>query len=568
MFIFGLIFYFGIPALIYFLPFARDFVLQSYALSPEITVMVFAAYVYPLLVFLMSLVFPRGSLRKEAYFQSQVNLAASFAVSFGLIGTFIGLAEMIAGIAAGMGADGDFSEKMAALLGAISSALDAMSYAFLTSILGVGSSVAIMFSANYLLPYYKRFQGEEDEDEEVGGITRGGLRSLNEAVQESMDLMASKEQVWSDFNLMLKDSSGSKATEQLVEVLTQNNQLTNKVAHEIQAMRALNEKRFEEGQDILKNFTSTLSHEMIQLGQNLETMAKTAIETGEQATKNTKVLGEVIDKNLEGVNGILESLNDIRRAIAPPLAEALKAAIRDNLLELEYQPQMNQNGKIAGAEAFLRWEDGSRGMVNNAELFEVATESGLLVNVDKWVMEAALRQLAQWIQAKQWQDQWVLSINLSAEHLLHPSFITYLESMLGKYQVPAVCLGLEITENIIMENGEACADKLRQIRSLGVQTFIDDFGTGFSSLTSLKALQVNKLKIDRSIVHDLAKDGDDSVIRSIMSMAQGLKVEVSAEGIESKEQIKKLEAVGCKGFQGYYLGRPAKADRFVQQFLQ
>ena len=154
MYFFGIFLYITLPVYFYSLETGRGFVNQCYELAPEITTLIGVAFVYPILVFLFSVIMRKKVFATRSYFKGQVVLASSMAVSLGLIGTFIGLAQMVAGIAAGMGADGDFATKMASLLTAIAAAMDAMSLAFLTSILGVAASVIILLSGNYLESFF------------------------------------------------------------------------------------------------------------------------------------------------------------------------------------------------------------------------------------------------------------------------------------------------------------------------------------------------------------------------------------------------------------------------------
>jgi EAL domain-containing protein (putative c-di-GMP-specific phosphodiesterase class I) len=293
------------------------------------------------------------------------------------------------------------------------------------------------------------------------------------------------------------------------------------------------------------------------MGQAMDSMS-------EVNTRTSLLTLNVIEKSSQELTVISTILHDLRLALALPIDESLKKAIKNDELYLIYQPQKDNYGKLVGAECFLRWEDPVRGMISNADLFEVAKEANLLIAVDKWVMQAAVKQLSDWLKQGIWQHDMRLSINVSSDHFLHAGFISFLEDLLTNNAVPASCFALEITENIIMANPDECRDKIRQVKALGVNMFIDDFGTGYSSLMSLKTLKIDLLKIDRDIVKNLVSGEEStSVLKTIINLAKELNIKVAAEGIESQEEMKLLMSEGCSLFQGYLIGRPIKATDFA-----
>lgn len=575
MYIFGLVFYVGLPAALASFESSGEFIKTTFNLAPEIAYMITVAYVYPLLVFILCFFMKNSRIANVVYFRSQVDLASTLAVSFGLIGTFIGLAEMIGGIAAGMGAEGDFATKMNSLLTAISSALDSMSFAFLTSILGIGASSTILFCSNYMASYFKEDFGagggsgnSSSDNEEKGFEANSAVTRIEARIQESLDLIANKEKVWGDLHLLLENNTGTKVVDSLNDLIQQNNQINLGVSDEIKGMRIDQNQLFTESNSNVVKYSERVTDTVSSATDGLMNVISAIGDLKNNADKNSESIGEVISKNINELDSVSLILNELRVAVAPPLHELLVKAIADDLIELRFQPQKNQQGVFVGGETFVHWEDALIGKVNNLELFEQAEEHGLVERLDIWIMDATFRCIANWVKDKTWGSESTLSINVSATYFLAPSFIVNLENLLEKYSIPPSYIALEITENTLMSHSELCQDKIRQTRQLGVKLYIDDFGTGYTSMKNLRSLQIDMLKIDRTIVRDILENSEgESVVRSIMSMALELNIQVAAEGIESQEQIDKLLELGCTVFQGYYLGRPAGIDEFHSQHV-
>ena len=565
MYLVGLFFYITIALLMVFFEPAYKFIAETYALSPEITTLIVIAYFYPLAVFFLSMIFRKREFANINYFKSQVHLASTLAVSFGLIGTFIGLAEMIAGIAAGLAADGDFSEKMTALLLAIGTALDSMSYAFLTSILGIGASVAILFASNFLMSFFIQEAGPNKKgksDDGEGYIVPEGIQRIEDRVDSTIQVLENKEKMWSDLYLLLEGNSGSAVVKNLMGVLQSNNDINAQLATEIKDLKEDN---------IRTNLENTQRIQLFgeRIVEMLSTVNQSTLRLAEDSNTNTDRIVTSSNEQMRQLSSVAGILNDLRIALAVPMKESLKEALVTNALELSYQPEKDKNGKIVGAEALLKWVDPTRGHVNNGELFAVAKENGLLVDVDKWVMKTAINQIADWTKLGKWNSDWNLSINLSADFLVDPSMVSYLDSLISKHNIKPDNFGIEVTEDTIMDNNAVSKDKIRQINSLGVKTYIDDFGTGFMSVVNLKELKIDRLKIDRSILKGFL-DGseDDSVIQSIIYMAKELNIEAAAEAIETQADLTKLVDVGCDVFQGYFLGKPCSADEFIDSVVE
>lgn len=234
----------------------------------------------------------------------------------------------------------------------------------------------------------------------------------------------------------------------------------------------------------------------------------------------------------------------------------LKDAISSKNFELYYQPQyFAGNKQLRGMEALIRWRDGSGRMISPAVFIPIAEQNGAIVSIGRWVMEEGVRQFAKWRQKQ--EKPMVLSINVSAIQYMKDGFVDELLQVLSTYQVQPQEVELEITESVLIEDFEKVTAKLQILRSYGIRVSLDDFGTGFSSLSYLKKLPIDTLKIDKSFIDTLLSDGATRVItESIISMVRTLGLETIAEGVEQEQQYKYLHAIGCDIIQGYYFGRP------------
>ena len=587
MYIIGLLLYIGVPALAFFLDISREFITQTFELAPEISMLVAGVYVYPLLVFLASMIFKQKSFANVEYFRSQVTLCSTLAVSFGLIGTFIGLANMIARIAEGMGGNSqDFSAKMGDLLTAIGAAMDSMSFAFLTSILGVGASIAILLSSNYLASYYQGAYGGVTGGKSSGrGF--GGRSTVNAknteldnfarhaqtvetSVQQTLELISDKEKVWSDLHMLLDKSSKSVVVDQLNETLFQNNNLITemtgvlKVIHDDQLIS--NEKF----QSLLQGYTDKMAGELVKVSNAIHHMSVKIENMDNSVAKSAAATSVVVEQTTKELTGVASVLGDIRLEMAEPIENMLKLAIETNEMTLTYQSINNRIGDIVGVEVFVSWNQSIRGKIPNIELFKIARKEGLSIELDIWVLNTALKQLSAWRVSGLWDDQWVLAINVTEERLLCPNFITDLELSLIDMAIPAKLIALEITDTTIMNNPDACKDKIRQLSNMGLKVYIDDFGTGYSSLMNLQEISIDALKIDRNVIRQLlaSDNAGISIIETIMVVAQNMRISVFAEGVERQEDMTKLSRIGCTYFQGYLFSKPMSSSEFEQQYLK
>jgi EAL domain-containing protein (putative c-di-GMP-specific phosphodiesterase class I) len=244
----------------------------------------------------------------------------------------------------------------------------------------------------------------------------------------------------------------------------------------------------------------------------------------------------------------------------------LRQAIASQALDLHYQPCLDASGGgIVGMEALLRW-NGQGGPVPPASFIPVAEETGLIVEIGRWVLDTACAQAAQW--RREGFAPLLLTVNVSARQFLHGDLYEVVCEALARNGLPPGQLGLEITESMLVHQAKQVTETLARLDELGVRLAIDDFGTGYSSLTYLKRFPVHDIKIDQSFVHDITTDPDDAaIVRAIVAMARSLDIRVTAEGVETSEQLELLRELGCDRCQGYLLGRPVPAQSF-RQLLQ
>ncbi len=240
------------------------------------------------------------------------------------------------------------------------------------------------------------------------------------------------------------------------------------------------------------------------------------------------------------------------------LENDLRLALQRQEFRLFYQPILDlQTSMVIGSEALVRWAHPRRGLLSPGEFLPVAEETGLIVPLGLWVLEAACRQ------AKAWNDRWPdsphlgISVNLSAVQLDHAGLVDDVRSVLNSTGLPAGDLQLELTESLMLHHAEQAEGQLAALKSMGIRLAIDDFGTGYSSLSYLQRLDVDCLKIDRSFLEDLHLDSaSEAIIRAVLALADALETEVTAEGLESAEQVAMLRAMGCRYGQGYYFADP------------
>jgi len=241
----------------------------------------------------------------------------------------------------------------------------------------------------------------------------------------------------------------------------------------------------------------------------------------------------------------------------------LRRALIEEQLELYYQVQ-TQHGEATGAEVLLRWNHPEKGMISPAKFIPLAEQTGLIVQVGTWVLEQACQQITHWAKDPE-LNKLTLSVNVSALQFSAPDFVSTVEDILQKTGVDPTLLKFELTESAVLIDVESTADKMMQLKELGIHFAIDDFGTGYSSLFHLKHLPVDQLKIDRSFVRNITDDPDDlAIVQAIIAMAHNLGISVIAEGVETEAQKACLQRRNCNSFQGYLFSRPVPRVLFEE----
>lgn len=241
----------------------------------------------------------------------------------------------------------------------------------------------------------------------------------------------------------------------------------------------------------------------------------------------------------------------------------LRNSIARNELLIHYQPQINSEGRICGAEGLLRWMHPEHGMIPPSKFIPVAEETGLILPIGEWVLATTCEMLKQWKESKLGEALRHVAVNVSPWQFRQPDFPAQIERILAQTGADPNLLGLELTEGVVIDNLADTVDKMASLKALGVKISIDDFGTGYSSLSYLKRLPLNILKIDKSFVDDVLKDESDaSIVETIISMAKHMELDVIAEGVETVGQLEFLRQKGCNKYQGYYYCKPLPVDEF------
>jgi diguanylate cyclase (GGDEF)-like protein len=281
-----------------------------------------------------------------------------------------------------------------------------------------------------------------------------------------------------------------------------------------------------------------------------ENMLRDADTAMYRAKAQGKACYEVFDKGMHThAVYVLQMENDLRRALE-----------REEFL-VYYQPIVSlDNGQLAGFEALIRWQHPDRGFINPSDFIPLAEDTGLIVPIGEWILKRACEQLAKW----QWQSpvnrHLFMSVNLSSKQISQPELVDVIRDTLEETHVEAKHIKLEITESAVMDNAEMAVRLLKRLKALGVGLSIDDFGTGYSSLGYLHRFPVNTLKIDRSFVGRIGEQTENSeIVRTIISLAENMGMDVVAEGVETLNQLSHLRGLKCQYGQGYLFSRPVDA---------
>jgi diguanylate cyclase (GGDEF)-like protein len=248
------------------------------------------------------------------------------------------------------------------------------------------------------------------------------------------------------------------------------------------------------------------------------------------------------------------------------LQSELTVAITEGELAVFYQPIIDlRSGAVAGVEALLRWHHPRRGILSPAAFIAMAEESGLIVPIGRQAMKSALAQAASWRRDLPGADALWVSVNVSPRQLLADDLCDLVAESLSGADVPADALHIELTESALMDQSSASLEIFETTRALGVSLTIDDFGTGYSSLSYLHRMPINALKIDQVFIADLDRNAHATkIIEAVIALAHALGLEVVAEGIETREQLDRVTALGCEYAQGFFFSRPVRPEEFVK----
>jgi diguanylate cyclase (GGDEF)-like protein len=250
------------------------------------------------------------------------------------------------------------------------------------------------------------------------------------------------------------------------------------------------------------------------------------------------------------------------------LENNLRRAMDREDFVLYYQPRMEiRTGEIVGTEALVRWDNPDKGMLQPADFIPLAEETGLIVPMGEWILDAACKQNKTWQQEGSSLARVAVSVNLSGKQFKQTSLLEVVENVLVNTELDPNCLELELTESVLMDDEEKTLNMLHRLKRMGVVLSIDDFGTGYSSFSYLKLFPIDILKIDRSFIKDATTSTDDAtIVEAIIAMAHSLNLRVVAEGVETEEQLAFLREIDCDEAQGFWLCPPLQPDE-VLKFL-
>jgi EAL domain-containing protein (putative c-di-GMP-specific phosphodiesterase class I) len=246
------------------------------------------------------------------------------------------------------------------------------------------------------------------------------------------------------------------------------------------------------------------------------------------------------------------------------MENSLRMGILKNEFILYYQPQINGSGQLVGSEALLRWQHPARGLMLPQDFITLAEQTGLILPLGLWVLQTACIQLATWTHSHE-TTHLTMAVNVSARQFHQPGFVNQVMTALEKSGADANKLKLELTESVMLSNVDDTIAKMKILQKQGVRFSLDDFGIGYSSLSYLKRLPLDQLKIDRSFVRNLLTDPDDSAIaKMVVGLARDMHLDIIAEGVETEAQRNFLAQCGCRDYQGYLFSAPLPSEEFTR----
>ncbi len=245
----------------------------------------------------------------------------------------------------------------------------------------------------------------------------------------------------------------------------------------------------------------------------------------------------------------------------------IKEGIKQKEFKVFYQPKYSKSGNLIGAEALARWVKADGTVLPPSEFIEFAEKNGLIVAITDLIVDEVCKDALSWIRKA--KSDFVVSINITSEHITNSKLIQKLTEKIASFQVPTKHIEFEITESMVIEDYNKAVENIELLKSYGIKVSMDDFGTGYSSLNYLKMLPIDIIKIDKSFIDSINCDEKDKVLlENIIHLAHGFQLVVIAEGIESEEQLKILKEMQCDMFQGYYFGKPVNKSDFERMFLK
>jgi diguanylate cyclase (GGDEF)-like protein len=327
----------------------------------------------------------------------------------------------------------------------------------------------------------------------------------------------------------------------------------------------------EVARDILAAFESPFTLD----GQELYVTASIGIavypDDGKDAHALLQNAGAALSRvKEEGGNGYQFYSSDINAKALQQLSleTGMRRALERQEFVLYYQPQVDANsGRILAVEALIRWKHIDFGFVSPADFIPLAERNGLIVPIGEWTLRTACAQ------AKRWRDDGLvpirMSINLSARQFEQIDLLDMVARVLTETGCDPSCLEFEVTESAVMKNAEQAIDIMHRLKEMRIQIAIDDFGSGYSSLSYLKRFPIDRLKIDQSFVREANGDSTDAaIIKAIITLARNLRLKVIAEGVETEQQWRFLQLLGCDEIQGYFFSRPVPAEELRQLLLE
>jgi diguanylate cyclase (GGDEF)-like protein/PAS domain S-box-containing protein len=327
---------------------------------------------------------------------------------------------------------------------------------------------------------------------------------------------------------------------------------------------------------IADKIQSALSENVDLNGVHFQTTVSIGISVYPRDGKNTETLLQHADLAMyeakEAGRGRIRDFSaemSQRVALRTSLDRQLRSAIENRQFELYFHPQHSvSDGELVGAEVLVRWNHPERGVIEPPEFIAAAEESGLIVPIGQFVLENTFAVMSHWLRTGSAPPR--IAVNISSRQLEHgPALLADVRRLLDSSRVPPELVELEITESLLIqaqeENGYVVLEALER---MGLQLAIDDFGTGYSSLSHLKQLPIDAIKIDRAFINDIADDEETTaIVRSVIGLARHLKMEVVSEGVETEEQLKVLQHIGCDTYQGFLQGRPMPQRDFERRVL-